>query len=172
MSNETDLAGQAQAARDEPVASRQAHAASEPDLAGHAEAASAMFRSLGDARRLRVLRLFLEVPDTLCGCEISDVLDIPDYQVSRALSALREAGLVRDRQRVGTWVHYEATRGASPWIDAVLDLVGRVPLAPRDATRLKLRYELCEQAGCVLGTAHPSVQQAFEQGGVKELPQV
>jgi ArsR family transcriptional regulator, arsenate/arsenite/antimonite-responsive transcriptional repressor len=117
----------------------------------------AAFKALGDARRLRVLRTLLEVPDTLCGCEIADVLGLEDYQVSRALKPLRDAGLVREQARTGTWVHYAAARGDDPTTDAILDLVTAVPLDRDERDRLELRYGLREQAGCVLGPGHPTV---------------
>jgi ArsR family transcriptional regulator, arsenate/arsenite/antimonite-responsive transcriptional repressor len=133
------------------------------------EAAAVAFKALSDPRRISVLRLLLEVPDTLCGCEISDVLGLADYQVSRALGSLKAAGLVREKARTGTWIHYEASRNASPATDQLLDLVAALPLPPDEAERLSLRYSLREQAGCVLGAQHPSVLEAFETGDLRTV---
>jgi ArsR family transcriptional regulator, arsenate/arsenite/antimonite-responsive transcriptional repressor len=135
-----------------------------PEETLDAESAATAFKALSDPRRIGVLRLLLEVPDTLCGCEISDVLGLADYQVSRALGSLKAAGLVREKARTGTWIHYEAARDASPATDRLLDLVAAVPLSADEAERLSLRYGLREQAGCVLGAQHPSVLEAFETG--------
>lgn len=137
------------------------------------EAAAIAFKALSDPRRIAVLRLLLEVPDTLCGCEISDVLGLADYQVSRALGSLKAAGLVRQKARTGTWIHYEAARAVRPTTDRLLALVAALPLSPDEAERLSLRYGLREQAGCVLGTQHPSVLEAFESGDLRgSLPVV
>ncbi len=130
------------------------------------ESAATAFKALSDPRRIGVLRLLLEVPDTLCGCEISDVLGLADYQVSRALGSLKAAGLVREKARTGTWIHYEAARDTGPATDRLLDLVAALPLSAAEAERLSLRYGLREQAGCVLGAQHPSVLAAFETGGL------
>lgn len=131
-----------------------------------AEVAAIAFKALSDPRRIGVLRLLLEVPDTLCGCEISDVLGLADYQVSRALSRLKAAGLVREKARTGTWIHYEAARDAGQVTARLLDLVATLPLSSDEAERLSLRYGLREQAGCVLGAQHPSVLEAFETRGL------
>lgn len=131
-----------------------------------AELAAAL-KVLGEPRRLRVLRVLLEVPDTLCGCELSDILDVPDYQISRDLSALRDAGLVDNRGRTGTWVHYEAARDAPEPLDRVIELVLATPLESADATRFDLRYGLRDQVGCVLGPGHPDVVAAFTEAGVE-----
>jgi DNA-binding transcriptional ArsR family regulator len=128
---------------------------------------SAALKVLGEPRRLRVLRVLLEAPDTLCGCELSDILEVPDYQISRDLAALRAAGLVRDRGRSGTWVHYEAVEDAPDHLARVLELVRDTPLAPDDARRFELRYGMREQVGCVLGPGHPDVAAAFAAAGLE-----
>jgi ArsR family transcriptional regulator len=133
------------------------------------EALSTAFRALAEPRRLRTLRLLLEAPDTMCGCELADVLDVPDYQVSRDLSALRTAGLVRDRGRTGTWIHYEPVTG-TPVADAVAALVRTGAMDPADRTRLDLRLGLREQVGCVLGAGHPDVRAAFARAGLPLHP--
>lgn len=131
-----------------------------------AATAVSVFKAVADPRRVRVLRVLLEVPDTLCGCEIADVLDLADYQVSRAVTSLRRAGLVEERARTGTWIHYAAARGVDPTIDRVLEVVGTMALSQVETDRLALRYGLREQAGCVLGAQHPLVLATFEAGGL------
>lgn len=127
------------------------------------------FKALSDPRRMRVLRVLLAAPDTLCGCELSDIIGVPDYQISRDLKALREAGLVRDRGRTGTWVHYEAARDAPNHLAEVLDLVASSPMDPDDAARFDLRQGLRDRAGCVLGPSDPEVVAAFEGAGLPLL---
>lgn len=127
------------------------------------------FRALAEPRRLRTMRLLLEAPETMCGCEIADVLGVPDYQVSRDLAMLRAAGLVRDRGRTGTWVHYEPVT-STPVADAVTTLVRSGTMDPHDRARLTLRLELREQVGCVLGAGHPDVLAAFASAGLPQLP--
>jgi DNA-binding transcriptional ArsR family regulator len=129
------------------------------------EELTAAFRALGEPRRLRVLQLLLAAPDTLCGCELADVLGVPDYQVSRDLSALRSAGLVRDRGRSGTWIHFEPERDTA-LAARVSELVRSTPVAPSDLDRLALRLELRDQVGCVLGAGHPEVVAAFTRAGL------
>jgi ArsR family transcriptional regulator, arsenate/arsenite/antimonite-responsive transcriptional repressor len=124
------------------------------------------FKALSDPRRMRVLRVLLAAPDTLCGCELSDILAVPDYQISRDLKALREAGLVRDRGRTGTWVHYEAARDGPAHLTEVLELVASSPMDTDDHVRFELRHGLREQAGCVLGPGDPGVVAAFEGAGL------
>jgi len=140
-------------------------AAPRADGAPRAAELSDAFKSLGEPRRLRTLRLLLDAPDPLCGCELADVLGVPDYQVSRDLATLRRAGLVRDLGRTGTWVHYEPVTG-TPVADAVIRVVRTAQADPDDAARLALRLELRERVGCVLGAAHPDVIDAFARAGL------
>lgn len=127
------------------------------------------FRALAEPRRMRTMRLLLEAPETMCGCEIADVLGVPDYQVSRDLATLRGAKLVRDRGRTGTWVHYEPVTG-TPVADAIATLVRSGTMGPSDRARLTLRLELREQVGCVLGAGHPDVLAAFADAGLPQHP--
>jgi ArsR family transcriptional regulator len=62
-----------------------------------------VFKALSDETRLRIIKL-LEHGE-LCVCDIVASLDIIQPKISFHLSALKEAGLVKDR-RVGKWIHY------------------------------------------------------------------
>ena len=134
----------------------------------HGEAAlSAAAKPLGEPRRVRLLRLLLESGTTLCGCELADILDVPDYQVSRDLSALRQAGLVSEQGRSGTWVHYGPAWGLGRVTDRLLaSVIDEVELAPVVTDRFELRLALRDQAGCILGAGHPDVLAAFDAAGV------
>ena len=63
------------------------------------------FKALSDLTRLRALRMILISGSPLCVCELSEALGLPQYQVSKHLAILRQAGLVTD-SRVGTWVYF------------------------------------------------------------------
>jgi ArsR family transcriptional regulator len=66
---------------------------------------SELFKALSDPTRLLMLRLMLEEQQSLCVCEIVTILGIPQYQVSRHLSVLKQAGLVQF-QKIGTWAYH------------------------------------------------------------------
>ena len=56
-----------------------------------------VFKALADTTRLRILNLLLH--GELCVCDIQSVLDSPQPNVSRHLTYLKNAGLVRDRRK-------------------------------------------------------------------------
>jgi len=62
-----------------------------------------LFRALSDETRLRIMVLLSE--KELCVCQIEAALDLPQAKVSRHLTVLRYAGLVKDR-REGLWIYY------------------------------------------------------------------
>ena len=64
------------------------------------------FAALGHPLRLEIVRLLMVRP--MCVCRLSAALDVPQPTVSRNLSILRKAGLVRRRQ-CGQFVRYELT---------------------------------------------------------------
>jgi len=60
-------------------------------------------QAMADQTRIGILRLLLD--RALYVCEIVDILEEPQYKVSRHLAVLRNAGLICD-QREGTWTRY------------------------------------------------------------------
>jgi ArsR family transcriptional regulator len=62
-----------------------------------------IFKALSDETRLRIIKL-LEKGE-LCVCDITAALDMVQPKVSFHLSALKEAGLIKDRKQ-GKWTHY------------------------------------------------------------------
>lgn len=63
-----------------------------------------LLRGLADPNRLRIINLLLH-RDELCVCDIERVLEMTQTKVSRHLTILRHARLVRAR-REGRWMHY------------------------------------------------------------------
>jgi len=62
-----------------------------------------IFKALSDETRLRIIKLLEQ--GELCVCDIVAALDMVQPKVSFHLSALKEAGLIKDRKQ-GKWTHY------------------------------------------------------------------
>jgi ArsR family transcriptional regulator len=65
------------------------------------------FKALSDETRLRILHLLLK--GELCICDLMEVLQLPQSNVSRHMAYLKNAGLVDDR-REAVWVYYSLTQ--------------------------------------------------------------
>ncbi len=111
----------------------------------------AIFKSLGDETRLRIINLFVQSNERLCVCEMEDALQLPQYTISKALSVLRNANLtVSGRQ--GTWVHNQLS-SESKFLTSFFKLL-RQHLAghyPEDIKRLEKRLALRKDNVCVIG---------------------
>lgn len=82
-----------------------------------------VFKALGDANRLRIVKMLGE--RDLCLCEIREVLGLSNSTVSKHLSILRDAGLLLD-SKDGKWVNFRLnTKAHSPHIRSVLSLLGK-----------------------------------------------
>jgi ArsR family transcriptional regulator len=95
-----------------------------------------MFRAFSDPTRLRILHLIQS--REMCVGDIVEVLRLPQPTVSRHLSYLRRAGLVRGR-RDGLWVFYSLAVADTSFHRRLLGCVGTcfddVPQIARDAKR-------------------------------------
>lgn len=112
------------------------------------------FKALSDLTRLRALRLVLRSGGEVCVCELVDALQLPQYQVSKHLSVLKQAGLVEDC-RIGTWVYYSVPEDASKFGEGLCRLVADDVLGPvfdADAKRLAARLQARADGRCVVGT--------------------
>ena len=95
-----------------------------------------MFRAFSDPIRLRILSLVQ--PGELCVCDLVEILRLPQPTISRHLSYLRRAGLVKVRQQ-RSWNYYELVPARSAFHTKLLECIGScfrdVPEMAADAKR-------------------------------------
>jgi ArsR family transcriptional regulator len=111
-----------------------------------------IFKALGDETRLRLVNLFLQADEDLCVCEMVDALELPQYQISKHLTILKNAGLLQ-AAREGTWVYYRLDREESPLVHDLFKVLGRhlSQVFADDAGKLARRMKLRENGKCVVG---------------------
>ena len=101
---------------------------------------AAMYGALADATRLRILGILAD--GEVCVGHIHEALRLPQPTVSRHLSHLRRAGLVRTR-REGLWVHYGLAAITDPSaraaLSAAIHAIGHAPATRMDQRRLESR---------------------------------
>src|SRR4051812_40908306 len=114
-------------------------------------ALEALFKSLADTTRLRILGLLST--GEVCVCHIHESLRIPQPKASRHLAYLRKAGLV-DARRDGLWMHYRIAELPDPVLRALTETLRHalthVESVHKDAERLT------KKTGCCLPTAERS----------------
>jgi len=108
-----------------------------------------VFKAVGDPNRIRILKMLQK--KKMCVCELSAVLGITQPSVSRHLSMMRDAGIVRD-ERDGQWINYELCEEKvnqyAPVIMRYLkDWINDSPRIKEDAAKLKHlnREQLCKK---------------------------
>lgn len=77
----------------------------------------ALFKTLSDPTRLRLLNLLAE--GEVCVCDLHGTLGLDQPKVSRHLARLRSAGLV-EVERNGKWMHYRLAQQGDPLVRDVL----------------------------------------------------
>ena len=119
------------------------------------ESILAITRALSDENRIRAL-LALKGRE-LCVCQLIEFLQLAPSTVSKHMSILKQARLVKGRKR-GRWMYYEqAGTEASTEVQQVLEwLHSSLPRSPRikqDQNQVKMiekldRHELCRRQAC------------------------
>ena len=90
---------------------------------------SRILKGLAEPTRLRLACLLAQY-DTICVCELTEILELPQYHISRHLGVLRNLGIVVD-EREGARVNYRLAEDESP----VTDLVTVIAKSVSDCSR-------------------------------------
>ncbi len=111
------------------------------------------FKALGDNTRLRILALLFS--GELCVCDITETLNLPQSTVSRHLSYLRNAGLVKSCRKQ-KWMHYRLLSHTDSLVsDVIKSLQQRLPVLEtilEDQINLKIYLEEKSEKGCHTGS--------------------
>ena len=126
-----------------------------------------IFKALGDSTRLRAIRTLQEAGRELCVCEIADVLKETQYNASRHMRILKDAGLVRERKD-GRWVFYSLTEPGDEFARHVLETVGFIKddEIKEDIAKLGKRQSgrcATERADCCSEDTAESVKEAVRE---------
>jgi ArsR family transcriptional regulator len=111
-----------------------------------------VFGALSDKTRLRIAWVLLKADCEMCVCEVMDSLGESQYNVSRHLKVLKNAGIVLEQKR-GRWVFYSMRPDVGRFQESVLQAVRSLPdgLFQMDHKRLKRRLALRQNRQCVVG---------------------
>lgn len=112
-----------------------------------------VFQALADPTRLRIMRLLAETGEEICLCELVDSLLETQYNLSRHLKVLRQAGLL-GAAKEGRWV-YHRLRAEEPAMPHLLKAIRALPDRKRvyatDLKRFRKRLCLREGGRCRVG---------------------
>jgi len=74
-----------------------------------ADATAAVFKSLADPARVRIVNLLVTADEPVCVCDLTAQVDLAQSTVSFHLKKLVRAGLLEREQR-GVWAYYSVNR--------------------------------------------------------------
>ena len=98
-----------------------------------------ILKALADSNRLRILNLLHE--KTLCVCDLEAVLELNQSNLSRHLSRLKQAGIVKARKEA-LFTYYSREKLSPPYgeiVDSLCEAIHHDPAWETDRTRLKQR---------------------------------
>ena len=115
-----------------------------------------IFKALSDETRVRILHLLILSEESICVCEIVDSLEKPQYNISRHLKLLKNAGLVEENQK-GRWKYYSLTKKRDLFITYLFQTISSIPKKTliKDYVKLKKRLKKRKNRECILGIQNP-----------------
>jgi len=84
-----------------------------------------IFKALSEITRLKIIWLLLNIDSKICVSEIIEVLDVPQYNVSRHLKILSNAGLLGEIKE-GKWVFYYINKDDSEFMYHVENAINSI----------------------------------------------
>lgn len=115
-----------------------------------------LYKAIGEETRLRILRILIKADIAVCACELIDILQKPQYTISKCLGVLVKAGLIEE-QRDGRMMFYKLNN--NEFNKKIFDTVklikcGSNPAFKNDFNRLVKRLSLRVDGKCVEGCAN------------------
>jgi ArsR family transcriptional regulator, arsenate/arsenite/antimonite-responsive transcriptional repressor len=112
-----------------------------------------IYKAIGEETRLRIMRLLIKAGKELCACEIIDVLDKPQYTISKNLGILVTAGLLAE-SRDGRMMFYKPIE--NEFNKTIFENIRLIkcksnPVFENDFTRLGKRLALRINGKCTEG---------------------
>lgn len=112
-----------------------------------------VFQALGDATRIRVLRVLATGGEEACLCELVDSLLEPQYKLSRHLKVLRQVGLLA-AEKDGRFVYHQLVMSHAH-LKRLYAAIRALPDSDRtfaaDLRRFRERMRLREAGRCRVG---------------------
>jgi ArsR family transcriptional regulator, arsenate/arsenite/antimonite-responsive transcriptional repressor len=110
------------------------------------------YKAIGEETRLRIMRLIIKAQVEICACEIIDVLEKPQYTVSKNLGILASAGLILEH-RDGRMMFYKLIDDDS-FNKTIFENIKQIdsksnPVFENDFKRLEKRMALRKDGKCV-----------------------
>src|SRR3954468_23520334 len=84
-----------------------------------AQASAALFRTLADPARVKIVNLLATSDEPVCACEFEPALRLSQPTVSHHLKKLTEAGLVEREQR-GKWAYFSLDADALTQLEGIV----------------------------------------------------
>ncbi|HHJ16123.1 MAG TPA: ArsR family transcriptional regulator [Gammaproteobacteria bacterium] len=123
-----------------------------------------LFQALSDSTRLRIIRLLVMTDEEICLCELVDTLLEPQYNLSRHLKVLRQAGLLTSWKE-GRWVYHRLTENPD-YLQQLYTLVRSLPdtddVYCTDLRNFNQRMALRENGRCRVGVLSNALKTGSE----------
>ncbi|QDO93165.1 winged helix-turn-helix transcriptional regulator [Formosa sediminum] len=98
-----------------------------------------VFKALSEITRLKIIWLLINVDSKICVSEIIDVLNVPQYNVSRHLRILSKAGILNESKE-GKWVYYFINNTDSEFLNHIKRAVSTI-----SENDMKTEIKRCKQ---------------------------
>ena len=118
-----------------------------------------ILKSISESTRFRIIRLLLETKKEICGCEFVDSLEIPQYNLTKHLDILINAGLIKTRKE-SRWVYYSVCDNETPFCQSICQSILKASdkIHSEDLNRFMKRLDIRENGKCHLGIQNENLK--------------
>ncbi|QEN08612.1 ArsR family transcriptional regulator [Oceanispirochaeta crateris] len=111
-----------------------------------------VFKALSDITRLKIMWLLLSIDSKISASEIIDVLNENQYNVSKHLRILKNAGLIYEKKE-GRWSFYHYRSSHDAFDESIRNTVLTIPeeLMQTEIGHCQKRLSMRVDGACVIG---------------------
>lgn len=104
-----------------------------------------IFKALSDETRIRILLILLKAGKELCICDLMEILDMPQYAISRHIKELKNRGLVSCKRK-GKFVYYQEVFKEEPFFKNLKEALLTMQTHEKDLKKFKeIKKEIKER---------------------------
>ena len=85
-----------------------------------------IFKALSEETRFRIIYILMKAKEELCECDLADIMNIPQYNISKHLNILNNVGIIKKRKE-GRWIYLSLSDCLDKFKSTIINSLTHLP---------------------------------------------
>jgi ArsR family transcriptional regulator len=108
-----------------------------------------IFKALSEETRFRIIHILMNAKEEICECDIAEILNIPQYNISRHIKLLSRTGMINKRKE-GRWTYFSLSDSLDEFKSILIHSLSHIQndLTSRDIAKLNKFFQTTNGNRC------------------------